>query len=75
MQDRRICLPAPMPAAAAPTHLHSMAASDFRLGRQPYLTENCCSEMPPVRRCVNRLQAAVLARRRRSLPRRDTDHG
>jgi hypothetical protein len=29
MQDRRIYLPAPMPAAAAPTHLHSMAASDF----------------------------------------------
>ena len=29
MQDRFICLPAPMPAAAAPTHLHSMAASDF----------------------------------------------
>jgi hypothetical protein len=24
----------------------------FRLGRQPYLTENCCGEMPPVRRCV-----------------------
>ena len=29
MQDRRICLPAPMPAAAAPAHLHSRAAPDF----------------------------------------------
>ena len=29
MQDRRLCVPAPMPAAAAPTHPHSRAASDF----------------------------------------------
>jgi acetyl-CoA carboxylase carboxyltransferase component len=39
-----------MPAAAAPMHLHGRTASDFRLGRQTYLIENCCGEMPPVRR-------------------------